>query len=675
MPKPYKTLYLDIDFETRSEISIMDHGAAKYAKHPSTQILMISFSMNGKQIANWNPHTKPIGYVKLIRYIKTVARKKHYRIRAHHAEFEYWIWNEVATKQFGWPKLPMSKFYCTQSLAGANSYPGSLEKAGMSMNLVEQKDAKVGKTLISFFCNPSRKKDEHFKEPLVYLSKFQDFIGYCDQDVLTQMHIVDHCKPLTPFQIKILDLTEKMNVRGLPIDREMCEGAIRLVDKYKKRADKRLSEITGGEITSASQTVKLTQWLNDEKGAAVPNLKAETIVKVLKRKNLDDDVKEVLVMRSNVSKTSTAKYAKALALITDDDLVHGFIKAYLTITGRWAGRGLQIQNFSKPAPDFPRWCDYEYLVQLIRDADIDTIEFFYGDVMAALKAATRSMIRAKKGYKFICADYSQIEARIVMWLAGSRMGLQDFSGDGKIYEKMSAQIFSKNVKDIAKGSFERDVGKETVLGCGFGMGVDKFFQRCTNDRNLSLTKDIAQFAVTQYRVRYPEVKKAWNDCEEAAKNAIMNKGLTYYACNRKLHYLHDGNTLACRLPSGRSIYYPAAKIDVISKPWGPTEVVCYKNWKDTRPAGKKWDWEDTWGGTLFQHAVQGTAGDVMANGMLNAEEANYPALFTVHDESLAMVKDHFGTVKEYEELLCRMPLWAEGMPIVAEGWEGPIYKK
>jgi DNA polymerase len=456
----------------------------------------------------------------------------------------------------------------------------------------------------------------------------------------------------------------------------MAKGAIELERKYIIKANARINEITNCAIQSAKQTVALTNWLNTELKAKIPNLKAPTIERYLLKTDIDPVVEEILIIRRNASKSSTAKYVKAKNMITRLGRVHGSLKAYLTITGRWAGRALQIQNFSKPNDKlFPKWkaYDIEHLCYLIARADLEAIEQAYGDVMEVLKGATRAMIYAPPGYKFIAADYSQVEARVTMWLANCIIGLRDFAGEGKIYEKMAGTIFDVCYSAIVSGSWERQLGKKAVLGCGFGMGAVKFLQTCIQD-GLIIAKNIAEKAVKAYRKRYREVRDSWYECEGAAISAIENKGHTFTACNKKLKYKYLNNALRCELPSGRFIFYPGAVVRTEHNRFGyESKQIKYLNWKDARPKGKKWDYETIWGGTLFQHAVQAIAADLIANGLLNVEKEGYEVIFTVHDEGVSLVPKHFGSVKEYEKLLCRLPGWARGIPLIAEGYEGVRY--
>lgn len=667
--------WIDIDYETRSFLDVTDVGSAKYSEHESTEILMITLSINiDEEIINWNPFT---GDRKDFRRLCQIFRliklnPKTYRIRAHHSEFEYWITRNVATRQFKWPVIPIEQFYCTMSLSGANSYPSALAKAGEAMRLPEQK-LLAGKALINFFSKPTTKKGEKtFRNPLDYLKKFNQFIDYCNVDRLCQISIVDHCQPLTRQQERVMVLTEKMNVRGIPIDKKMVYGALELVEVYRAKADQRIHELTHGELNSARQTEALTKWLN-KKGAKIPNLKAPTLENYLLKPDLNPVIEEAILIRSNISKTSTAKYEKALDYLTCDDKVHGFIKAYLAMTGRWKSFGLQLHNFPKPGKKLRSWYNHSLLCEMIREREFNEIEVIYGDIMEALKAAARGMIYAPTGYTFTSADYSQIEARIVMWVANDPIGLADFREDKKVYELMAAEIFVCNMESIIKGSFERDVGKETVLGCGFGMGEEKFRGQALSNRGLIIPQKISKKAVKAYRARYKRVPEAWKECETAAFRAIRNKGRKFYACGGKYCFYYANDALNNKLPSGRTIKYPEARIGVVQKKWGAQETILYRTWKETAKAGHKWVWADIWGGVFFQHGVQGIAGDVMATGLLNVENEGYNVLLTVHDEGLSLNRVGFGDEDEYIELLCDADEWADGIPLKAEAWTGRRY--
>lgn len=669
---------LDIDFETRSEANILDVGSRVYAEHPSTEIMMMSFSINGVKVVNWNPFTSKDKQP----YLVLALVKAGWMIAAHHSEFEFWIWNIVGTRQFGWPKLPIEQFYDTMALSCAMAFPASLDGAGQALKAETTKD-KGGTALINFFSKPSRKKGEHFKNPLHYIDKFNDFISYCDDDVACQIGIRKKTKMLSEFEHKVFILTEKMNERGLPIDEELCRGALDLVDEYQIIANKKAIKIAGKDcpFESLTQAQAVKKWLN-ENGCDIPNMQKDVIADWLTnpKKKMSKKARKILELRSQVAMSSTSKYKKILAQLASDGCVHGFIKYYIARTGRWGGRGVQIQNFPRPVKEFiAKMCeiqgvefddlDWEQPIQMIKDRDIDQLEWYYDDVMSVLSSCLRAAIKAPDGYKFVSADYSQVEARFVMWFANDPQGLKEFGGEGKIYEGMASQIYNIPKKKIGKNSFERFMGKQTILGAGFGMAAPKFVTSCKEKGGVDVELDLAKKAIYGYRDRYSMVPKLWTEVEKCAIRAVKMPGTIHKYIHVK--YQMRGKHLYCILPSGRELCYPFAFVKYEKTKFGMQSKLYYQGLTYER----KWGNVDTWGGKLTENFVQAAARDVMAHGLINCEEAGYLSLFTVHDEGVSMVKKDFGSYQEYEKLMCDLPAWAIGCPIEAEGWEGERYRK
>lgn len=666
--------FIDIDFETRSLANIRDVGANAYARHESTEIMIIAWSFNqGKTVDSYNPFFDPIDKLETFLRRLRIAIRQGWKIRAFNSMFEYLIWNSAGIKQFNFPLLDISHFYCVMAEACAMGFPASLENAAnVCSNIPKNKE---GTTLINFFSKPVSKKNLTFRKPEDHKDRFMKFVEYCEDDVRAQIGVSNSCNKLTPSQYRIFLLTEQMNIRGLPIDLKMLDGALALSEVAKEESCKQILKVTDNKVSSPTQNKALQEWLI-ETGCLIPNLQAATVEKWLKKPNLKRKHKIALELRAGGSKSSIAKYVKAKNFLANDGKVHDSLKYHIASTGRWGGRGIQIQNFPKPSKDFPKWFDSNVLCEAIADQDRQLIDVIYGSVSEALKAAARGLICAPKDMKFVSADYSQIEARIVMWLAGDPKGMADFAGDGLIYEKMAAVIFEISYRKIAKPSFERDVGKETVLGSGFGMGWKKFLSTCNESRGLSVDPVTAKKAINEYRKRYEAVPAAWKDCAKQAMKAIKNPGQIYSVCNGKVLYSFDGQHLYCHLPSTRKLTYPYASVGVKDGEWGPQESVFYYTWDTLAHVGKNWKQTDIWGGILFQHAVQATAADIMANGMLTAEEKGYPSIFTVHDEAVSLIpEDSTRNFKEYEKILCQLPKWAKGLPVVAEGWEGKRYRK
>lgn len=667
--------FFDIDFETKSEVSIKKVGATAYAMHPSTEIMIIGYSFNTVDVFDYDPWYCDLSQLK--HFIKKVCKllSRGYKLRAFNSMFEFLIWNFVGVRQFGFPKLKITQTYCVQAECCAMGYPAKLENAAKVLNLIDQKD-KGGTALINFFSTPSKAKGEHFKDPLQHKERFLQFKEYCQQDVVVQIAVSNRCLKLTIYQYATFIMTEKMNIRGLPIDVGMVEGALVLTERLKVISNSAIAEITKGKIQKVSQNIALKEWLNKQ-GCPIPNLQADTIERWLIKPKLKPLFKKVLKLRADGSKSSTAKYTKAMDMLTPKNKVHDFIKYHIAHTGRWGGRGLQIQNFSKPPKHFKsRYTNLE-ICALISIKAMIRLTWGCGSVSDALKAVTRGMVRAPEGYKFVSADYAQIEARVVMWLAGDETGMKDFAGGGLIYESMAASIFNKPVKSIKKPSFERDLGKETVLGCGFGMGWLKFLQTCVEKKGLDIKEKVAELAVKTYRKRYPQVQKTWKECERTALKALSEEGVMFSCCSGRITFFYEKGNLYLALPSGRKLCYPQANVVTSLDNWGNMKSTPhYYNWNQLVP-GYKWVKQKIWGGILFQNAVQAIAADIMNEGMIKAESQGYLTRFTVHDEAVSLVRDlpKFN-YPEYEKLLSEfLPKWSEGLHIIAEGWEGPIYRK
>ena len=640
--------FLDIDFETRSEADIKATGAMKYCEHPSTEILMISFSYNGHKVYNWNP----------------------WHIRAMNSEFEYWAWNIVAVRQFGWPSVPIEQFYDVMAMSCAMAFPASLENAGAAIKAKITKDP-GGARLINWFSKPIG-KGKGFRCPHDHPDKFQEFIDYCDDDVATQMAIADKCELLSPFEHEVFLMTERMNVMGLPIDMDLVHAALELVNQFQDYANKKAIRLAGPDcgFESLTQTARVKDWLNAN-GCAIPNMQKDVILEWLNDTMLTIPKKcrTILHLRSQAAKASTAKYVRMNDGTDLNGWLHGFLKYHIARTGRWGGRGVQIQNFPKPGQSVYH-LNWEQVIKVVKKRKLKLLKK-YGDPMEVLAGCLRGAICAPKGYKFVSADYSQIEARFIFWLADDPIGLRDFGGDGKVYEGMAATIYGVLPSSIEKGSFERDIGKRTVLGAGFGMGARKFVTSCWEQGGVVVSAALGKKSIEGYKARYKMVPILWEKVEKAAIRAVLvpMKRFTY----KKISYQKRGKHLYCRLPSGRELCYPFARVRTVKTRFGPQPKLYYDGMCSYT---NKWKELDTWGGKLTENFTQAAARDYMAVGLLNCEASGiYTSIFTVHDEGVSLAKEGTGSVEEYERLMCISPDWAEGCPIEAEGWEGQRYRK
>jgi len=661
--------YVDIDFETRSEVDITLYGAHVYACHPSTEILMVSYSLDMKKVTNWNPYTSKSDSPR-----QMLARvKRGAMIRAFNSEFEYWIWNKVGVRQFGWPEVDISQFSDVMARSAAMAMPvnlaGAAEAVGASV--LKQKE---GRALISFFSKPSRKKGEEFKEPLEHPEKFAQFISYCDDDVYAQIGVVEATEPLSKEEEEIFHLTERMNVRGIPIDTGMVASALDMVTRFKEGANIEAQELAGENcgFETLNQNAAINAWLN-QNGCGIPNMQKGTITEWLSgdKGPISDTARRILELRSQYAKTSVAKYVKLAAQSSVDGQIHGFLKYHIARTGRWGGRGVQPQNLPR-APKGLSKVNWDKTAKMITRGRYDALQKKHGCIMDLLSGALRASLKAPEGYKFVASDYSQVEARLVMWCANDPQGIADFEGDGKVYEAMASTIFNMPKEEVGKDSFERFMGKSAILGAGFGMGIAKFILSCKAVAQTDISEELGRSAIQGYRKRYAQVPKLWKSSEKAAISAVETKGVRFHA--ERVSYIMRGRHLYCKLPSGRELCYPyAAMVEERSQFNGDT--VLKLSYKGVDALTRKWVRISTWGGKLVENFVQACARDIMAHGLKTCEANGYPTVLTVHDEGVALVKADFGSHEEYTELMCQLPSWILDCPIVGEGWEGNRYQK
>ena len=652
---------VDLDFETRSELNIKEVGAYAYAAHHSTEILLMRYSIEDGKIYGWRKGDP---------FPKRLARalERGYQVRAHNWLFEYAIWL-FCGKKLGWFPMPYERFDCTAALACRFGFPAGMEQTAEAMLLPVKKDKK-GKQLIQKFSTPSARKHHQWNEPEEFPDLFNDFDDYCEDDVRVQMAIVRFVPHLLePSEMAVFRHTQLMNMRGIPIDGELCEAADNLRIKAIRYANKEARLITKGEIKKIRSRDVFLNWIAKNK-CPLPDTQADTIEKTLKyKKNLKSKVRRILELRKSASKTSVSKFKKAV-LTTIKGLLHGGLLYYgASKTGRFAGRSLQPHNFARPT--VKKWVNLETIAKLIKEKDFFSLGIITGDVMEALSSSLRSMIYAPEGKKLVVADYSQIEARFVFWFAGQMDALKDFRDGKDIYKVMACDIYTKVIDFITE--LERFVGKQAILGLGFQMGAPKFRSQCIDMADIDLGDEFTKEVVKAYRKKYSKVKELWKETNEAAINAVQNKGESFYCADGKIEYIMmDDIFLICVLPSGRKLYYPFAKIKMKEYYKKMVPELRYMSF-DSQRGG--WVSTSSYGGKLVENYVQATARDYMVGGMAKAEDAGYSIILTVHDEIIALVDEDFGSVEELEKVICVSPKWAKGFPAKAEGWQGMRYKK
>lgn len=669
-----------LDFETRSILSVTDVGPWRYSLDPSTTVLCLCYKVEypgGKTIATtitkdmfneWFDdtvmrciHPNIAGIDKII----DLAKSKNVRFFAHNSMFEYCIWNNILVPAYGFPELKdFDRWECTASKAAAHALPRALGKCAIALRLPQEKD-ETGKRIM---LKLSRPKNISKKDKTIWNDKKEDFkvlYDYCEQDVIVESAIDNALPSLIPLEREIWKLDQEINARGVCIDLEALDTAIQFVDIFKNKLNSELETLTGGEVSKASEVAKLTRYLHKfVDKSELPGLNAAVITEYLKTCT-NEKIRRVLEIRQQAGKSSTSKLETMKKCVCSDGHVRDILMYHGASTGRWSGKGIQVQNFPRGGKQY----DIDNVIETLKMHDYDSFEFLYPNVVDAISAALRGFIKADDNEDLIAADFSAIEARVVLWLAGAEKGLKAFREGADIYCELASEIYKRKI--TKKDKDERQLGKTGVLGCGYQMGPDRFKAQVKTLTGLDITREMADHVVKTYRATYPEVVAFWYAQERAAVRAVKETGKIIK--EGPVMWKVQGKFLYCRLLSGRCIAYCEPVIKPIETKWG--EVKEQLTFMAENTLTKKWERQHTYGGAIVENIVQATARDLMAWGMLNLEKHGYKIRMTVHDEVVASVEKDKGNIKEFERLLCDVPEWAKDCPVIAEGWIGERYRK
>lgn len=378
--------------------------------------------------------------------------------------------------------------------------------------------------------------------------------------------------------------------------------------------------------------------------------------------------KRALEIRAGVSKTSVAKLAK-FAEVADDGCMKGMFMYHGAATGRWASRGgVNLQNLARPT------MDPAVAARALATGDYDAALMLFGDnVIEAASSSVRGMVRAPKGYRFIDADFSSIENRVAPFLAGDENHLSLFRNGLDEYKDFAVDMYGVRYEKVS--SMMRQVSKSAVLGCVFGQGPGGLVAYAAS-MGVKLTKEVAAQMVGIYRTKRAKIVSLWGMCARAAMDATNNPGTTQYAGpHLRFFRARGGDFLEMHLPSGRVIRFYKPEVQQCSVPWSDEDTRAGLTCMGINTYTRQWGRNTIIGSSIFQSAVQGTARDLLAAAMYRLEEAEYDIRGCFHDELLTLMPDGVGSLEEMIEIMTKVPSWAKGLPIAAEGWVGDRYRK
>lgn len=642
--------YIGIDIETYCEVSLPDVGVYKYASHPSFEVLLFAYSVdNGPvQIVDIAGGEKIPQGIWLALYDSAVVKT------AYNATFE----RVCLSRHLGLP-LPIEQWDCTMAKAAMCGLPLGLGAVGKALKLDSLK-MEAGKQLISFFslpCRPTKANNQRTRNlPKHDPDRWELFKKYCVRDVEVEQEIRQRLEEYSVASIdsKLYTIDQQINDRGILLDRVMIENAISIANHRSAELEREAMEITG--LDNVSSPLQVREWLRKRTGYTDIDSVDKARVKELLGSTIPADVRRFLEIRQELGKTSLAKYPKMLDIMGNDDRARGTMQFYGTRTGRWAGRFIQVQNL--PQNHLDNIADVR---QIVVDGDGEMLELLYGDVQDTLSQLIRTALVAPKGSRFIVADFSAIEARVLAWLAGEQWRIDTFKGHGKIYEASAAQMFKVPVEKITKGSDMRAKGKVAELACGYGGGVGALRQM--GGEKMGLTDTQMGDIVRQWRKASPNIVKFWSQAENAMFDCIENRELT--SVNKYILAECDDQMMWFILPSGRRLCYysPYVYLGKELMYWGVDATT------------HKWGPITTYGGKITENIVQAIARDCLAETLIKLTAKGYRCVFHVHDEVVLEMPYGEGSLEEVLEIMAQSPSWAPELPLKGDGYETEFYKK
>lgn len=645
---------LSCDIETFSDVDLIRCGVYKYADSPNFEMLLFAYAVDDGDV-----HIIDIaGGEELPEEIIQVIKSDTVVKTAYNAQFERVCLSRYLKLPEGEYLNPQS-WYCTAVQAAELALPLSLADVGSVLGLERQKMTE-GKELIKYFCVPCKPTKSNGNRtrnrPCHDINKWETFKKYCMRDVDVERQIADKLKmyPISDEEHRLYVLDQIINDRGVLVDCELAKQAVKLNSIQSAVAVEQAYMITG--LENPNSVTQLKQWLK-ENGVEIESLSKKAVKSLADE--TDGDVSKMLKLRLLMAKTSVKKYEAVIRSVCSDNRVHGMMRfCGANRTGRWSGNILQPQNL--PQNHLP---DLTLARDIVKDGDFEMLDMMFGNVPNVLSELIRTVLIPKPNHRFIVADFSAIEARVLAWIAGEQWRIDTFKNGGDIYCASASKMFKVPVEKNGVNGELRQKGKISELACGYGGSVDAL--KNMGAVEMGVQENELQGLINDWRNANPHIVRFWYEVGNAAMKAIKEKTTVPLG---KLVFAYERGILFIRLPSGRRLSYIKPRIGT-NRFGGDSITYMGIN------SAKKWDRLETFGGKLTENIVQGTARDLLANALINAANAGYDTVFHVHDEIICEVPNGYGSVDELCRLMCIKPEWADGLPLNADGFECEYYKK
>jgi DNA polymerase len=685
---------LSIDIETFSYQDLTKCGVSRYVEDPGFKILIVAFSCNS-------------GPIKVFHFCDDLDDFFSYENIGFRKEFESRLFDSKVrkiafnapfempclAKQYSRP-MPADEWSCSMARAALHGLPLGLNAAAISLDVDARKDA-AGNKLLQYFSIPTSERKRNM--PSTDPEGFKAYMKYCVQDVYVEQQIaakLDAIGVIIPASERSLWILDReINDRGVPIDVELAQAAVKMDTKVKDRLMAEAEQLGVANVRSPKQ---VKDWLKLTTDRDIHSLSKGMLDELKQLFPNQAHVRRMLEIRSQTSKSSVAKYESLLNYICSDGCAHDMFQfAGASQTGRWAGRGPQPHNLTKNVLGVDALAT---AIKAVKAGRGDILEMTYGSIPLVLSQLCRTAFAAPNGYLFAPSDYAAIEARVLAWLAGEEWRLEVFRTHGKIYETSASMMYGIPLEQITKGSTYRVKGKLSELGLGYQGArgaLERIAQtalteallkyellgehpvRLTGETPIEAIKralylseeDLIQIPPA-WRAASPAIPRLWRCLNECAMKVTRDRG--GIARYNGLEFSFRQGSLIMTLPSGRSLFYHKAQIG--QGDYGDNLVFWGVNQSKNR-----WEKYETYGGSLTENAVQAISRDILADAMLtmNAQIPEYPIVMHVHDEIMPLVpeKETERAGKEIKRIMETPPKWAPGLPLKVETSFLKFYRK
>lgn len=652
--KDMKTI--NIDLETFSDIDLGRSGIYKYTDSPNFEILLFAYSIDGEPVEVIDLASGEKLSEELLRVVMDDSIIKS----AFNSNFERLCLSRYISRLLKKHIIlnPVS-WRCSMTQSALLGLPLSLESVGRVLGLEQQKMSE-GKTLIRYFCIPCKPTAANGARirnlPSDAPEKWDMFKKYNIRDVDVELAI---CKKLEAYPIPDKEqeyyvLDQRINDQGLLVDMNLVDAAISCNHQFTVAATERAYELTG--LENPNSVSQLKTWLL-ERGVEVESLSKKAVTELVEE--TEGEVEEALKLRLLMAKTSVKKYEAIDRAVCDEGRVHGLFQFYgANRTGRWSGRLVQFQNLPQN-----HLKDLTLARELIVDGRFEDVELLFGNTPSVLSELIRTAFIPKQNHRFIVADFSAIEARVISHLAGEKWRLEVFASHGKIYEAAASMMFHVPIVSVTKGSPLRQKGKISELACGYGGGVGAL--KAMGALEMGVEEHELQGLIDNWRAANPRIVSLWWEVDKAAIEAVKDKTITR---THNILFTYKSGMLFVTLPSGRDLVYvkPKLRLNKFGR-----EGLTYEGIGATR----KWERIETYGPKIVENIVQAIARDLLAEAMLRLYNTGFTIVAHVHDEVICEVPNGTSSVEEICTIMSEQPTWVKGLPLKADGYECSFYKK